>query len=621
MESTAQRIRVAERHITRLERRIVRYESISRRYSFIRLGIAVTGGVAAYLGFQFGPEWLGWSLLGLFTLTFMIVAHYHSVLERGIRRNRVWVRIKRAHIARMRLNWEGIPMPPETLLKDDHPFARDLNIIGRRGLHNLVDTSLSQTGSMRLLSWLLAQEPNPETVQKRQRLVREMIPLALFRDKLTLNGTRVGGAPGERWEGEKLMAWLKKEEGDGSLKRYLLILTGIAAITATLFLLNMVGMLLPIWPLSLFLYIVVYLFRRDSFKDLFEDAIHLDAKLNQLRDVFLYLERYPFRSAPGVSALCEPFRNPERKPSLYLKRVARIANAASMQKNPLMSLLLNVAVPWDLYFAWRLQRERKAIREELPIWLDRWHELEALCSLANFADLNPEYTFPELRATSDENGPVFSAQTLGHPLLPEASRVCNDYSVSAIGHISLITGSNMSGKSTFLRTLGINLVLTFAGGPVCASSFRTMPFRLFTCMNVSDSVNDGISYFYAEVRRLKALLEELREDNPFPLFFLIDEIFRGTNNRERLIGSRSYVRALAGGKGTGAIATHDLELVALEEEARGITNYHFRETIEEGRMEFDYMLRTGPCPTTNALEIMRIEGLPVDTQGEHSAAE
>ena len=138
-----------------------------------------------------------------------------------------------------------------------------------------------------------------------------------------------------------------------------------------------------------------------------------------------------------------------------------------------------------------------------------------------------------------------------------------------------------------------------------------MPFRLFTCIQVSDSVNDGISYFYAEVRRLKALLAELKRPHPFPLFFLIDEIFRGTNNRERLIGSRSYIRALAGGHGTGLISTHDLELVYLADELPDLRNMHFREEVREGRMVFEYHLHEGPCPTTNALKIMALEGLPL----------
>ena len=170
----------------------------------------------------------------------------------------------------------------------------------------------------------------------------------------------------------------------------------------------------------------------------------------------------------------------------------------------------------------------------------------------------------------------------------------------------------MSGKSTLLKALGVNLALAYAGGVVDAQALTTLRFRLFTCIKVSDSVTDGISYFYAEVQRLKALLDALAAPTELPLFFAIDEIFRGTNNRERLIGSRAYIRALVGQRGIGLISTHDLELVKLEEEVAGVTNYHFRDEIVEGRMEFDYQLRLGPSPTTNALRIMALEGLPVE---------
>jgi len=210
-----------------------------------------------------------------------------------------------------------------------------------------------------------------------------------------------------------------------------------------------------------------------------------------------------------------------------------------------------------------------------------------------------------------EEPPLFDARQLGHPLIPFQTRVCNDFLIRQ-GEVVIITGSNMSGKSSFLRAVGVALALAGAGSVVDAAALRLTPFRLFTSLRVTDSVADGISYFYAEVKRLRALLEALSAPEGPPLFFLIDEIFRGTNNRERLIGSRAYVRALSARGGTGLIATHDLELIHLADELPNVSNRHFRETVEDGRMRFDYILRPGPCPTTNALAIMALEGLPVE---------
>jgi DNA mismatch repair ATPase MutS len=207
---------------------------------------------------------------------------------------------------------------------------------------------------------------------------------------------------------------------------------------------------------------------------------------------------------------------------------------------------------------------------------------------------------------------LFSGKDLGHPLIPDEKKVTNDFTINELGEVIIITGSNMAGKSTFLRILGVNLCLAYAGGPVNASMLQTSLFRLFTCIRVADSVIDGYSYFYAEVKRLRALLDALAEPDQLPVFFLVDEIFRGTNNRERLIGGRSYIRALVGNNCIGAISTHDLELVKLAEIVPQIKNHHFREEVIDGRLVFDYVLRPGPCPTTNALKIMQMEGLPVE---------
>jgi DNA mismatch repair ATPase MutS len=270
-------------------------------------------------------------------------------------------------------------------------------------------------------------------------------------------------------------------------------------------------------------------------------------------------------------------------------------------------------MPWDLFFVHQLAMFKGRLTSLLPVWLDTWYQLEALNSLGNFGYLNPDAVFPMFIGESDNaDSPVFKSIDLGHPLIPDDKRVCNDFALNKLGEVVIITGSNMAGKSTFLRTLGVNLALAFSGSVVVATDFQTHPFRLFTCINVIDSLSDGISYFYAEVKRLKALLNELERHDTFPLFFLIDEIFRGTNNREREIGSRAFVNALTAKNGVGVISTHDLELVHLEDDISGILNYHFREDVKDGRMVFDYSLRRGPCPTTNALKIMRMEGLPVE---------
>jgi DNA mismatch repair ATPase MutS len=277
--------------------------------------------------------------------------------------------------------------------------------------------------------------------------------------------------------------------------------------------------------------------------------------------------------------------------------------------NPVIGLLINLVLPWDFFFAYLAAIYRQEVSQSLPAWLQSITSLEALISLANFSHLNPDYTFPEIDPSVQ---PVFQVEGLGHPLIPEQQKVRNDFQVNALGQVALITGSNMAGKSTFIKTIGVNLCLAYAGGPVDAASLHAQPFRLHTCIRISDSLTDGFSYFYAEVKCLRKLMDELAGETT-PLLYLIDEIFRGTNNRERLIGSRAFLRTIAGMSGIGFVATHDLELTSLAEENQQISNYHFRDAVETGRLVFDYKIRPGPSPTTNALKIMVMEGLPGET--------
>jgi DNA mismatch repair ATPase MutS len=325
------------------------------------------------------------------------------------------------------------------------------------------------------------------------------------------------------------------------------------------------------------------------------------------------MERFKFRSGSNLAKLISPLQNSERLPTSYLRKALWLSIAASAQKNEVIRLLFNVLFPWDLFFAYRLAIYKESLRERLPIWLGTVNSFEALCSLATFRAINAHVTFPNV-IQHDPDDPLrssFVGKNIGHPLLPVKSRVTNDFTIEGVGEIALVTGSNMSGKSTFLRTVGVNISLAQAGGPVDAESLTLTPSRLFTCINVSDSVNDGISYFYAEVKRLKRLLDQINSDGP-PVLFLVDEIFRGTNNRERFTGSRALLLSLAQLSAVGLVSTHDLDLVDLENaEGASIANYHFREHIEGGKMVFDYELRPGPCPTTNALAIMELEGLPI----------
>ncbi|MGB7095181.1 MAG: MutS family DNA mismatch repair protein, partial [Anaerolineales bacterium] len=451
-----------------------------------------------------------------------------------------------------------------------------------------------------------------DEVNTRQASVKEMRSLSGFRSRLVLSSSLVSFGEEEAWDGEELIHWLEQRAVPKSLQPLLIVLSLLAAANIILFVLFTFNLLPAVWMISLAIYAAVYLFTYRSMEEVFGQAHHLSTTLDKFRAVLVFLERYPYRPSGHLSRLCTPFWQADQRPSSYLLRIAVIASASSISANPVVWLLINVFVPWDVFFAYQLQRYKAKMQNVLPTWLEAWYELEALNSLANFSYLNPGYTFPQI--FNHQNGKCFESLSIGHPLIPDRDKICNDFSLNQLGEVVLITGSNMSGKSTFLRTIGINLSLAYAGAPVNADKLTTRIFRLFSVIQVTDSLADGISYFYAEVRRLKALIDALEIEHDVPLFFLIDEIFRGTNNRERQIGSRSYVKMLVGGHGTGLISTHDLELVNIADQVANVINYHFQEQVAKGRMIFDYCLRTGPSKTTNALQIMQMEGLPVEEQ-------
>jgi DNA mismatch repair ATPase MutS len=380
----------------------------------------------------------------------------------------------------------------------------------------------------------------------------------------------------------------------------------------TLFLLWVFQVIPAYWQFGLILYAGIYLFRYQQFKSLFHDAMTLGKVLKQFQTVLSFLEGYPYPAGSKLGLIASKLKQPGKSPSVILKKVSRLISAASLQNNQILTLVVNAIIPWDLLFASQLSRYKQTIRHLLPDWLDSWYEFEAYHALANFGYLFPEYQFAELINPHEETKEtVFEAKQMGHPLIPLKTRVCNDFGLTDKGQVVIVTGSNMSGKSTFLRTVGINTALALAGAVVPAASLRLQVVRLFTCIQVSDSLNDGFSYFYAEVHRLKQLLDALQIRTKPPVLFLIDEIFRGTNNQERRIGSQAYVRALTKANGAGLISTHDLELSKLAEQDGDILNYNFRDDVVDGRMAFDYILRPGPSPTTNALKIMQLEGLPV----------
>jgi len=615
------RQQLLQTHITRLEHRLAIHQQTSERFTWLRLalvaiGLTLTGATSYWINLTASGV-----ILFIALLAFSSAVYFHSRIKHLVKQLQANLTLKSTQLARLQLDWENIPNLTRHHPNYDHPFAADLDILGDKSLFHLLDTTVSHESSERLINWLTTMIPDKIAIEQRQALVKELAPMFIFRDRLIINAV-VATNSRKMWGATGVQQWLSAVVNNNSLRPWLAIAWVLIGLNGLLLGLSVVGFIPAMaWQLSYIFYLILMMSRVRSVDTIFSEAVRLHETFKQMGAVFEQLERFSYHHTPHLHKLCQPFQQAEHAPSTYLRRLTRWVLAASLRNNPLMWLLLNSFVPWDLVVAYQLGRQQRAMAHDAPAWFEAWFELEAICALANFSYLHPTYTLPTIETfevlkpanslSKNSNIAILQTSQLGHPLIPETQKICNDFQVNNLGEITMITGSNMAGKSTFMRTIGINLVLAYAGGPVNADYLKTGLFRLFTCIKVSDSVTSGFSYFYAEVRRLKQLLTELETEHELPLLYFIDEIFRGTNNRERLIGSQAYVTSLIGQAGLGFISTHDLELAKLAEHDDRITNYHFRDSVVNNRMHFDYILHSGPCPTTNALKLMALEGLPI----------
>ena len=593
--------------ISRLEKRYESALNLDRRFSYYRFIIFIAGIVSTLLLFFYTNNTYTFISILVFITIFAVVAHLHSRLTGKIKRLKNWIEIKKTHIARMKLDWDNIPKYESA---DDKTSAieRDLNITGEKSLLHLISICTTKAGTDILRSLLSITQPEFEKIIKRQKLVKELSLLGKFRDKLLL-----ASIPTKTQQSTfNFNEWLHLKKSLPQLKK-IVILFSVWGFMNLFFILADVFSLLSsyYWITSILAYYAFSSLLAKKVSGSYKDADIITEQVARYTSVFDFIEKYKYKKESDLEKFVSRIIDAETRPSKFLNKINKYIEILSMRKNPFLWGGMVIVFPMDFYVGYRIEECKQKISIYFNEWMNIWYQLEAYCSLANFASLNPDYTFPEIKKELVANESILSAAGIGHPLLPEEIKIRNDFTIQALQDVYIFTGSNMSGKSTFLRTVGLNILLAYSGAPVDSKSFFVHLIKLFTCINVTDSVVDGISYFYAEVKRLKELLEKLNETNQLPLFFLIDEIFKGTNNVERLKGSQAYVRKLIEENAAGIIATHDLELTKLAQENSKVKNFHFREDIKDGKMKFNYQLYTGPCPTTNALKIMEMEGLPI----------
>ena len=585
-----------DRRLTGWRERIARHDRVNLHISNGRLFLAIAGAVLLWMAFarvSISPAWpaIAWVAFGVLAV---VHARHLQVYERARSAERVYLR----GLDRLGGRWAGTGRDGGPFL-DGHPYARDLDLFGPASLFELLNTTRTEIGEATLADWLRAPATLTEA-RARQAAIGELRPMLDFReDVAVLASESPVGRTG------LLAAWAASPAVNFrpalrvALAAFALITVGLASAV-------FYGAFGSEWLIE---WVIVEAGFAAIWRRSFHQALHAidtpERDLALLAGLLARVESQRFLS-PRLTTLQRALLTDGVAPS---KRIARLRSLVSWldSTHNLMFAAIAYALLLRPQLAMAIDRWHAAYGPAVAEWLRAVGELEALAALATLAYERPADPFPEFA----EDGAVFEADALGHPLIAPASAVRNDVRLGGAGsRVVIVSGSNMSGKSTLLRSVGVNVVLALAGAPVTAGRLRLSALVLGATLHIEDSLQAGHSRFFAEILRIRTIVETAR--GPVPLLFLLDEILHGTNSHDRGIGAEGVVRALVKLDAIGLVTTHDLALTELPSRlGAAAVNMHFEDRLENGRMVFDYRMRPGVVEHSNALALMRAIGLDV----------
>ncbi|MFN8467758.1 MAG: hypothetical protein U0X20_19515 [Caldilineaceae bacterium] len=611
-----------------------RLDRRARQNGNLNLGLFFGAFVALVAGSVGDNAALYW-LSGILAAGFIAALLNFQRLKRQVARAATLVAISEEGLYRLARNWEALPPPPAIYQPKSSPqpgdtamdpaTAADLDLFGVASVQHLLNTPATPVGQAAICSWLL-QPALPSTANTRQEAIRELAPEVDFREEVGARGREVG--PAQRHY-ERFAAWAESSPW--------LITQPLLLWAARLLPLLNIGLGVAAWfwgqeygglylALGVSLAISVFL-SLTAGRRAGETIGQVEAQQEVFAayaEIFDLLAAQPL-AAPelrrlqaelavdaksNTGAIPHPLRAGPQ-----MRRLQRLMPFAGIRQW-LLFFPIEVVTLWDFHLLWLLERWQVYAGKHVRGWLAALGELEALIALATLHYDHPTWAFPTFDAGETLSVPQVEAANLAHPLLPPESAVGNDVSVGPPGSFLLITGSNMSGKSTLLRAIGVNCVLAQMGAPICGDMLRLPPLRVMSSMRVQDSLSQGVSFFMAELRSLKTVVDSTlfaQHTGGMPVLYLLDEILQGTNTAERQIAARHIIRRLVDAGAIGAVSTHDLTLAASPELAAAAVSMHFTESFSRGTdgpsMHFDYKLRPGIATSTNALKLMEIVGL------------
>ncbi len=588
----------------------------SRLVSNLRgLTFAIFVGCAIYWGVGDNSE-LGMGLTAAALVGFMLLVGMHGRVLREEDMALRWVQVNRDAQLRSSPRFRELSGNGEEHRNPLHPYADDLDVFGKGSLFQRISVARTSFGQKRLAAFLM-NRGSVEQIAERQTAVRELAEMLELRQELEALALAVVDPsspredkqhkPKAQLDAEPLLSWAESKPLL-SHKKSLIWVARIAPPLTLAWVAYGLSQDLPalLWLAPLFAQAILLLSVRTITAQVFGAVSSTQGVFLRFGPMLHLLETMDPKSAL-LQELKKATESDNREPPSHaMRRFERAVSWFELRHNGLVHPFINGLLLWDIHCVLMLEEWQARSGRHLRRWFQALGELEAVSSLATFAYDNPDFCFPEITDRSAH----YQAVQLGHPLLPLRARVCNDVSLDEPGQALLVTGSNMSGKSTLLRAMGINAVLAQAGAPVCAQSFKMAPLAVRTSMRISDSLDEGVSHFYAEIRKLSGVLKAVGGD--VPVFFLLDEILHGTNSRERQIGARWVLAELLEKGAIGAVSTHDSGLCELPSPLmERVRQVHLRETVENEEMTFDYLLRDGPVRSGNALRLMRSLGIDV----------
>lgn len=484
----------------------------------------------------------------------------------------------------------------------EHPYSSDLDIFGENSLFQFLNRTTSEPGSDMLASYL-NEKADLEQIHERQKAVSELTKIPEWTKRIQTFGTL---QPFSNHSKDRLNQWISQPNiflpfRPWGWLRY--VLPTIAIITTLLFMNGNIS-ITPFLAMLLVMAVVAWQINKDV-APIHRQLDEISRQLGPLFNVIEMIESQKFESSLLLQ-IQKKVTGENAKASEEIKKLKKLLDMLDVRYNWMFSPFLNLLLQWNLQQILDLEKWKTKHQYHLSKWVIALAEIETLNSLATFSFNNPSYIFPEV--TND----YFSleGEAIGHPLIPENRRVNNPVSIPSSGQLMLVTGSNMAGKSTYLRSVGVNCVLAFCGAPVCASKFRVSLVSVLSSMRIADNLQESTSTFYAELKKLKMVID--RVNNHDKVLILLDEILRGTNSFDRHTGSKALIKQLINENTAGIVATHDLELAELKDSfSEHILNYHFDVQVADEELYFDYKLKPGVCQSMNASILMKKIGIRI----------